>query len=78
MRTGAGRKVKGLQGLPEGGLLGHSYRLVKMDTENIIQCNIRGVKSNFEDLKLMLTKLNILIVALQDCRLGEEQGICSI
>ena len=44
-----------------------------MDTENLVQWNIRGVKSNFEELKLLLHKSNVPIVALQDCKLGEEQ-----
>ena len=48
-------------------------RLVKMDTENIVQWNIRGVKSNFEDLKLPLSKTNVPFVALQDCKMSEGQ-----
>ena len=48
-------------------------RLVKMDT-NILQWNIRGLKSNIEDLKLLLTELNIPVVALQDCKIGGEQS----
>ena len=44
-----------------------------MDTENLVQWNISGVKSNFEELKLLLHKTNVPIVALQDCKLGEEQ-----
>ena len=45
-----------------------------MDAKNIMQLNIKVSQSNFEDLKLVLSKLNIPIVALQDCKLGEEQS----
>ena len=38
-----------------------------------MQWNIRGAKSNFEELKLLLHKTNVPIVALRDCKLGEEQ-----
>ena len=38
-----------------------------------MQWNIRRVKSNIEELKLLLNKSNVPIVALQDCKLGEEQ-----
>ena len=41
--------------------------------ENLVQWNIRGVKSNFEELKLLLHKTNVPIVALQDCKLVVEQ-----
>ena len=44
-----------------------------MDAENIVQWNIRGVKSNFEDLKLPLSKTNVPIVAMQDCKMSEGQ-----
>ena len=48
-------------------------KLVKMDTKNLVQWNISGVKSNFEELKLLLHKTDVRIVALQDSKLGEEQ-----
>ena len=48
-------------------------KLVKMDTENLVQWNVRGVKSNFEELKLLLHKSNVPVVALKDCKLSEEQ-----
>ena len=44
-----------------------------MDTENLVQWNIRGLRSNYEELKLLLNKTYTPIVALQDCKLGEEQ-----
>ena len=49
-------------------------KLEKMDRENIMQWNIKGLKSNFEELRLLLSGLNIPIAALQDCRMGEEQS----
>ena len=47
-----------------------------MYTENIIQGDIRGLESNFEELKLLLNLLNIPIVALHDCRLGGDIRLC--
>ena len=44
-----------------------------MDTENLVQWNIRGLRSNYEELKLLLNKTSTSVVALQDCKLGEEQ-----
>ena len=44
-----------------------------MDTENLVQWNIRGLRSNYEELKLLLSKTSTSVVALQDCKLGEEQ-----
>ena len=44
-----------------------------MDTENLVQWNIRGLRSNYEELNLLLNKTYTPIVALQDCKLGEEQ-----
>ena len=38
-----------------------------------MQWNVRGLKSNYEELKLLLNKTYTPIVALQDCKLGEEQ-----
>ncbi|GFO14823.1 hypothetical protein PoB_004132800 [Plakobranchus ocellatus] len=35
--------------------------------------NIRGFRSNFEELKLLLNRLQSAVVALEECRLGEEQ-----
>ena len=40
-----------------------------MDTENLVQCNIRGVR-NYEELKLLLNRTYTPIVTLQDCKLG--------
>ncbi|GFO00730.1 RNA-directed DNA polymerase from mobile element jockey [Plakobranchus ocellatus] len=40
-----------------------------MDT--VVQWNIRGFRSNFEELKLLLNRLQSAVVALQKCRLGE-------
>ena len=44
-----------------------------MDPENLVQWNIRGLRSNYEELTLLLNKTYTPIVALQDCKLGEEQ-----
>ena len=44
-----------------------------MDTENLVQWNIKGLRSNYEELKLLLNKTYTPIRALQDCKLGEEQ-----
>ena len=44
-----------------------------MDTENLVQWNIKGLRSNYEELKLLLNRTYTPIVALQDCKLGEEQ-----
>ena len=44
-----------------------------MDTESLVQWNIRGLRSNYEELKLLLNKTSTSVVALQDCKLGEEQ-----
>ena len=44
-----------------------------MDTENLVQWNIRGLRSNYEELKLLLNKTSTSVVALQDCKLGEER-----
>ena len=44
-----------------------------MDTEDLVQWNIRGLRSNYEELKLLLNKTSTSVVALQDCKLGEEQ-----
>ena len=73
VRTGAGRAANGLRGPPKGGSQAKIIKLVKMDTENLVQWNIRGLKSNYEELKLLLNKTYTPIVALQDCKLGEEQ-----
>ena len=71
MKTGSGRAAKGPREVSQA----NPNNLVKMDTENLVQWNIRGVKSNIEELKLLmlLNKSNVGIVALQDCKLGEEQ-----
>ncbi|GFO02871.1 LOW QUALITY PROTEIN: Pol-like protein [Plakobranchus ocellatus] len=42
-----------------------------MDT--VVQWNIHGFRSNFEELKLLLNRSQSAIVALQECRLGEGQ-----
>ncbi|GFO19525.1 hypothetical protein PoB_004603000 [Plakobranchus ocellatus] len=42
-----------------------------MDT--VIQWNIRGFRSNFEELKLLLKRSQSAVVALQEGRLGEGQ-----
>ncbi|GFO14999.1 RNA-directed DNA polymerase from mobile element jockey [Plakobranchus ocellatus] len=42
-----------------------------MDT--VVQWNIRGLRSNFEELKLLLNRSQSAVVALQECRLGEGQ-----
>ncbi|GFO10087.1 RNA-directed DNA polymerase from mobile element jockey [Plakobranchus ocellatus] len=42
-----------------------------MDT--VVQWNIRGFRSNFEELKLLLNRSQSAVVALQECRLGEGQ-----
>ncbi|GFO15216.1 RNA-directed DNA polymerase from mobile element jockey [Plakobranchus ocellatus] len=39
----------------------------------VVQWNIRGFRSNFEELKLLLNRLQLAVVALQECRLGEGQ-----
>ena len=66
-------QLKACGALPREVSQANQNRLVKMDTENTVQWNIRGVKSNFKDFKLILSKTNVPIVALQDCKLGEEQ-----
>ncbi|GFN94477.1 RNA-directed DNA polymerase from mobile element jockey [Plakobranchus ocellatus] len=42
-----------------------------MDT--VVQWNIRGFRSYFEELKLLLNRSQSAVVALQECRLGEGQ-----
>ncbi|GFO04050.1 ribonuclease hi [Plakobranchus ocellatus] len=42
-----------------------------MDT--VVQWNIRGFRSNFEELKLLPNRSQSAVVALQECRLGEGQ-----
>ncbi|GFN91502.1 Pol-like protein [Plakobranchus ocellatus] len=42
-----------------------------MDT--VVQWNIRGFKSNFEELKLLLNRSQSVVVALQECVLREGQ-----
>ncbi|GFO17386.1 alpha-l-fucosidase-like [Plakobranchus ocellatus] len=42
-----------------------------MDT--VVQWNIRGFRSNFEELKLLLNRSQSAVVAQQECRLGEGQ-----
>ncbi|GFN89045.1 RNA-directed DNA polymerase from mobile element jockey [Plakobranchus ocellatus] len=42
-----------------------------MDT--VVQWNIGGLRSNFEELKLLLNRSPLAVVALQECRLGEGQ-----
>ena len=59
--------------LPRGDSQAKIIKLVKMDTENLVQWNIRGLRSNYEELKLLLNKTYTPIVALQDCKQGEEQ-----
>ncbi|GFO16293.1 hypothetical protein PoB_004279800 [Plakobranchus ocellatus] len=43
-----------------------------MDT--VVQWNIRGLRSNFEELRLLLNRLQSAVVVLQKCRLGEGQS----
>ncbi|GFO29435.1 RNA-directed DNA polymerase from mobile element jockey [Plakobranchus ocellatus] len=38
----------------------------------VVQWNNRGFRSNFEELKLLLNQLQLAVVAIQECRLGEE------
>ena len=59
--------------LPRGDSQAKIIKLVKMDTESLVQWNIRGLRSNYEELKLLLNKTSTSVVALQDCKLGEEQ-----
>ena len=73
VRTGAGRAANGLRGPPKGDSQAKIIKLVKMDTENLVQWNIRGLRSNCEELKLLLNKTSTSVVALQDCKLGEER-----
>ncbi|GFN89437.1 reverse transcriptase [Plakobranchus ocellatus] len=40
-----------------------------MDT--VVQWSIRGFRSNFEELKLLLNRSQSAFVTLQECRLGE-------
>ena len=44
---------------------------VKMD--NILNWNIRGFNSNFEELKLLLSESDPAVVALQECKLEKSQ-----
>ncbi|GFO31830.1 nucleic-acid-binding protein from mobile element jockey [Plakobranchus ocellatus] len=66
----ATKKLKGLEGQPKGGLPSNKMSVL-MDT--VVQSNIRGFRSNFEELKLLLNRSQSAVVALQDCRLGEGQ-----
>ena len=66
-------QLKACGALPREVFQANPNKLVKIDTENLVQWNIRGVKRNFEELKLLLHKTNVPIVALQNCKLGEEQ-----
>ncbi|GFN87051.1 RNA-directed DNA polymerase from transposon x-element [Plakobranchus ocellatus] len=43
-----------------------------MDT--VVQWNIRGFRSNFEELKLLLNPSQSAVVTLQECRLREGQS----
>ncbi|GFN92575.1 ribonuclease hi [Plakobranchus ocellatus] len=40
----------------------------------VVQWNIRGFRSDFEELKLLLNRSQSAVVALQECRLGEGQS----
>ncbi|GFN81300.1 hypothetical protein PoB_000780600 [Plakobranchus ocellatus] len=42
-----------------------------MDT--VVQWSIRGLRSNFKELKLLLNRSQSTVVALQECRVGEGQ-----
>ncbi|GFO04556.1 RNA-directed DNA polymerase from mobile element jockey [Plakobranchus ocellatus] len=64
------KKIKGLAGQPKGSLPSNKWSVV-MDT--VVQWNIRGFRSNFEELKLLLNQSQSAVVALQECRLGEGQ-----
>ena len=66
-------QLKACEALPREVSRANPNKLVKMDTKNLVQWNISGVKSNFEELKLLLHKTDVRIVALQDSKLGEEQ-----
>ena len=69
------RQPKACGALPREDSQAKINKLVKMDTENLSQWNIRGLRSNYEKLKLLLNRTYSYtpIVALQDCKLGEEQ-----
>ncbi|GFO13719.1 ubiquitin-protein ligase e3b [Plakobranchus ocellatus] len=41
--------------------------------DTVVQWNIPGFRSNFEELKLLLNRSQSAVVALQECRLGEGQ-----
>ncbi|GFO18785.1 hypothetical protein PoB_004529000 [Plakobranchus ocellatus] len=43
-----------------------------MDT--VVQWNVRGFRNNFEELNLLLNRSQSVIVALQECRLGDGQS----
>ncbi|GFO18825.1 LINE-1 retrotransposable element orf2 protein [Plakobranchus ocellatus] len=40
----------------------------------MVQWNIRSFRSNFEEMKLLLNRSQSVVVALQECRLGEGQS----
>ena len=67
------RQPKVCGALPREDSQAKIIKLVKMDTENLVQWNIRGLRSNYEELKLLLNRTYTPFVALQDCKLGEEQ-----
>ena len=67
------RQPKACEALPREDSQAKMNKLVNMDTENLVQWNIRGLRSNYEELKLLLNRTYTPIVTLQDCKLGEEQ-----
>ena len=42
---------------------------------NIIQWNVRGLRANFEELRLLCNQYNPQIVAVQECQLRKDQII---
>ena len=42
---------------------------------NIIQCNVRGLRANFEELRLLCNQYNPQIVAVQECQLRKDKII---
>ena len=42
---------------------------------NIIQWNVRGLRANFEELRLLCNQYNPQVVAVQECQLRKDKII---
>ena len=68
------RQPKACGALPREDSQAKINKLVKMDTENLVQWKIRGLRSKNEELKLLLNRTCTPIMALQGCKLGGGGG----